>query len=435
MWLPAVADTEWMTEVFSRNAVLLGLMDGVSSARMLDARLSHPHEPESRLCSGWATYELTTGETTSTVPILLYVKAFPAGASTAAWQQHCAAVPYTAARHLPTLDLIVWQFPEDPGLPALPALVDPVVAVRHLPPVLGTALAGSGFGPGGLGVEVVRYQPETNATLRYDVDLGAASDAPGVFAKHLAGGDVAATARRHCELWSLTARTPGLRIAAPLAADLQRGVLWTRALAGQPMVSALQPERLRAAAYDVALVLASLHDCGVVVAEQVCVEDALTEARKKSDKLAWAHPPIARLVCELATAAQVWRAGVHIKTDRTLHGDFHVGQLIDEPDGAYLVDLDSMVRGPAEMDLAEFVVDLSLRDVPEPVVKEIVPLLLDEYESHAGRSLDPALLRTFADAEFVNRCYRHLRRHAPGWSTALEHDLAQHDKLASLLPT
>ena len=98
-----------------------------------------------------------------------------------------------------------------------------------------------------------------------------------------------------------------------------------------------------------------------------------------------------------------------------------------------LVDLDSMVHGPPEVDLAEFLVDLALRGLPEGVTQEVAQQLLSSYSSASGTEIDAALLDTCADAEFLNRCYRHLRRHTPGWQSALETALGRHAEMRSLL--
>ena len=99
-----------------------------------------------------------------------------------------------------------------------------------------------------------------------------------------------------------------------------------------------------------------------------------------------------------------------------------------------LVDLDSMVDGPPEVDLAEFLVDLALRDLPERRHARGRPALLSSYTAATGAEIDAALLSVCADAEFVNRCYRHLRRHTPGWQPDLEAELARHADVTSLLP-
>ena len=81
-----------------------------------------------------------------------------------------------------------------------------------------------------------------------------------------------------------------------------------------------------------------------------------------------------------------------------------------------LVDLDTMVHGPPEVDLAEFLVELALRGLPRASRRKSRGGLLSSYSSASGIEIDAALLATCADIEFLNRCYRHLRRHSPGWS-------------------
>jgi aminoglycoside phosphotransferase (APT) family kinase protein len=117
----------------------------------------------------------------------------------------------------------------------------------------------------------------------------------------------------------------------------------------------------------------------------------------------------------------------------TLHGDFHLAQLVSSARGPVLVDLDSMMHGPPEVDLAEFLVELALRGLPESVTQEVARGLLSSYSSASGIEIDAALLETCADIEFLNRCYRHLRRHSPGWQSALETALGRHAEMRSLL--
>jgi hypothetical protein len=50
----------------------------------------------------------------------------------------------------------LWVFPDDPGLPGLPAATDDVAVVRHL-----------GVRPGEVTVDPIRYRPRRRAVLRY----------------------------------------------------------------------------------------------------------------------------------------------------------------------------------------------------------------------------------------------------------------------------
>lgn len=431
MWLPDLADVARMTQVLSRHAAALGLPGTVTGVQLLDARLTHPHRPESPRCRAWATYLVTMRDA---APVQLYVKGFPAGgASEAAWQQERVLRPAARTTHLPELDLVVWRFPEDPRLTALPDLVSPLRAVRTLPPVVRDVLGlPEGAEPR---VTVVRYQPEASVTLRLEAGLEAgAPDAPSVFAKHLADGTVADIAARHQALWSTTDPARGLRIAEPLAVDPVRRVLWTRGVAGRPLTETVSPDRLPEATEPLGRLLAALHASSVSTTSRIGVDDLLVEAHKKADKLARAHAPIAALVTELVAAATRRRRDVARERGCTLHGDFHLDQLVSSTAGPALVDLDSLLVGPPEVDLAEFLVDLALRDLPAAVTHEVAQALLSSYTAATAADIDAALLSVCADAEFVNRCYRHLRRHSPGWQGDLEVELARHAAVTSLLP-
>ena len=283
MWVPNLADVAWMTDALSRHAASFGLTGAVTAVQLLDARMTHPHRPESPLCSGWATYVVTTRDSS---PTQLYVKGFSGdGAAEVAWRQDRAATPVRQGRHLPELDLLVWRFPGDPQLATLPALVDPRLATRILPAAVCDVLdLQSGDD---LRTTVVRYQPETSATLRLDVVDR--DGAPTVFAKHLSDGNVGEVAARHHELWSTTDQTGALHLAQPLAADPARGVLWTRGVPGGPL-SEVTPAELPEVTAPLGSLLAALHRSPVEVPGRVTVDGLLAEMRKKAKKLVRAHP-------------------------------------------------------------------------------------------------------------------------------------------------
>jgi hypothetical protein len=409
-----------MSGVLTRHASALGLPGVVAAVRLLEARLTHPHRPESPVCRGWATYVVTTEDAET---VHLYVKGFPGEGDVVL---DGAVGSDRRAIHLPDPGLVVWRFPDDPRLPALPALVDPRRLARILPPRVRDVL-----GPDqDLRVTVVRYQPEASATLRVE---SAAGSGPSVFAKHLPGDAVVDVAARHEMLWAGAGVTSGLLLAEPLGVDPERGVHWTRGVPGEPLTAAVAPARLAEAIAPLGRLLAALHTAPVQVPERLTVDDLLSEMRKKADKIARAHPPTAGLLSELVRAATARRRDVVHERDRCLHGDFHLDQLVASPEGPVLVDLDSMVRGAPEIDLAEFLVDLALRDRPDPVAHDVARGLLASYAAAAGTATDAALLAVCADAEFVNRCYRHLRRHGPGWEAALEAELDRRGVVHSLL--
>ncbi len=424
MWLPDLADAAWVRDVLARHAETLGLVGEVASTQLVDVRLTNPHRPESSRCRGWATYVVALHGGSS---VQLYLKGFPDRAtSEAAWRQDRAARPSGSSDHLAEHDLVVWRFPDDPQLLALPDLLASPLAPRVVPAAVGAALGVRS----GLDVTVVRYQPEASATLRVeDAQVGG----PTAYAKLLGDGSVEAIEARHRALWSMTGPGEPLRVAEPLAADPLRRVLWTRGVPGPTLTEAVPPSELAGASDTTGALLAALHGAVIGPAPSTTVDGLLAEMRKKSGKLTHAHPAVEPVVSDLMSAATRGRGDVARERVCTLHGDFHLDQLVASADGPVLVDLDTMTHGPPEVDLAEFLVDLALRALPEGVAEDVADQLLSSYNAATGTGVDAALLAICADAEFVNRCYRHLRRHTPGWQQGLEAELRRHGDVARLL--
>jgi aminoglycoside phosphotransferase (APT) family kinase protein len=430
MWIPDLADPARMTRLLADHAAALGLPGQVTSAALVDARLTNPHRPDSPRCTGWATYRLTTAAPDGrTCTELWYLTAHPTGTGAAAWDALRAGPAGAAARFLPDLDLVAWPFPHDPSLPGLCALLDP----RSAAPYLDDAA--------GLDVDVVRYQPEASAVVRFAPS--GPTPAAGVYAKLLAPGeaDVARVAAQHDLLWTLTATRPepALRVAEPLGADVRRRLLWTREVLGDRVAATLVPATADRLALRLAALTAELHTSGVAAADTFSLADHVDEARKKVAKMSAAHPAVGdRLAVVLARLegdlAGVGEDGAGLRSV-TVHGDLHVDQLLDTPSGLVLLDLDSVTGGPPELDLAELVVDLVLRPVPWAVTARFVPRLLDGYRAQAPDGPDPDVLRALAGAELVNRLYRHLRHHAPDWRSRLERELGRHADVRALLRT
>src|SRR3954453_13288736 len=420
MWLPHLADGAWVRDVVTQYAERLGLTGEVQDVRLVDVRLSNPHRPESKLCRGWATYVV---ELRGATPVRLYLKGF---ADEAAWLRERASGPPGRCTDLPGLELLVYRFPQDPRLPSLPALVEPSLEPELLPSTVVDLLGGR---PVDVRSTVGRYQPATSATLRLEGGRGG----PAVFAKHLADDGIADIAALQEALWAVGWQEPSLRVAEPLAADPVRRVLWTRGVPGHPLTTAVTTEALPAAAAPGGALLAALHRSGVEPEETVRVDGLVHEMGKKAAKLAVAHPGIAPVVTGLAATAVGRLAKGVRERSCPLHGDFHLDQLVSSPDGPVLVDLDSMVRGAPELDLAEFLVELALRRLPITVADAVARALVSSYVAAGGFRGDAPALELCADAEFVNRCYRHLRRHTRGWQEELEAELSRHDEMQRLL--
>jgi aminoglycoside phosphotransferase (APT) family kinase protein len=110
-------------------------------------------------------------------------------------------------------------------------------------------------------------------------------------------------------------------------------------------------------------------------------------------------------------------------TPRLIYGDFHIGQLLVEGDSICFLDLDSLVIGDPEQDLAEFAVALMFARLPTDRLCAMASALLSAYVGSARWRLSPQRMRWHATVQFVTRLHRYYRELRPGWEAALQHSL------------
>ncbi len=421
MWVPELADTAWVTTVLRSHHQQLGLPAPPTRVEVLDVRISNPHKPASSRCHGWATVRVWSGhgaDRDAAVVLLLagWTDSVPSGAR--------------GGRRVPGLPLLVWRFPADPDLPALRGLVDPDTARQQVP------YERAGLDPDAaydLQVDCVRWQPGASATLRVRLDHRASS--AELYAKVLADRRAPSIEDAQQRLY---ATAPGpLRVAEPLGADEAGAVLWTRAVAGPPLLDRLRtgsPAQTTQAATSVAAALAALHSSALRPGRTTTHAAVAAEAEKKAAKVSRSQPGLSAAAAAAAKAVHASDLGVAVDRGRArpLHGDFHVQQFLDPPSGPVLLDLDEMVHGDPEIDLAEFAVDLCLQDLPADTVRRVLVTLCTTYAA-TGLLLDPGLMRSYAAAEFLNRCYRHLRRPVAGWQQELARELNRFPAVAAVV--
>jgi len=283
------------------------------------------------------------------------------------------------------IGMLLWRLPRDPGLPQLAALLD-----GH--------------------TELVRYRPEERATLRRG----------SRYAKTFHGAEGAELFERFSHFGK---SSEAFEVAAPIGYDAATRTFWQEGVDATALADIVTAQNCTEVMARVAQTLATLHATGPRFGPRRSNAALAAAALKRGVKIGRCMPELdtaARRVAD-AIAADVPPGSDAVQ----IHGDFHLDQLVSSPSGPVLVDLDSMVRGAAEIDLAEFLVDLALRGLPPGVTRDVAGRLLSSYREAAGSDLDGALLGLCADAEFVNRCYRHLRRYGTGWQRRLEAELSR----------
>jgi aminoglycoside phosphotransferase (APT) family kinase protein len=323
------------------------------------------------------------------------------------------------ARLVPELDMIVWNFPDDPRMPQLHQLLDVERAARHFPypslPFAAHAIVE-------IKIALVRYRPEQRCILRYDIDCGPNRGHFVLYAKVFADhtGEQALRRMRHCHD---AADSLGVRIARPLGYSATVRTLWQEELTGTPLIEALDAGECDAPLAAIGHCLARLHATNLPMQTTVTREARLEDARKKSRKLAQMLPEsgvalevvIARGYSDLAVLPRA-HLGV-------IHGDAHLGQFLITAEGALaLFDFDEWSHGDPAQDLADLIVDAQVRRLERAdTYLESIPssraarALLTGYRRDAAWSVTDAEIAWHARVQLINKAYRAAIQQEPRW--------------------
>ena len=287
-------------------------------------------------------YELDVHDTaTGTVGTRqFYGKVFRDGAS-------AQAVHGTPALHLPQLDMLLWAWPADPGLPQLPYLLDPHQTRRW-------------WGEPAHEVSAVRYEPEQRATLRY-TRITRGAESRHLFAKTFSDDRGEAVHRRFAHFRDL-ARHDRLapQVAQPLGYCAETHAFWQEPAIGTPLLRALASTRAPSLPRRLAHAIAAVHAAPRSLAGPEPHDNAhwLTEVRRRRQKIARVAPELADRVARIADAIEHAAGQLPPNPLTLIHGDCHPDQVWLEGERIVLFDFDEFTLGDPMEDLAEFVTRL-----------------------------------------------------------------------------
>jgi len=288
---------------------------------------------------------------------------FEPGASTARFEKYRSGawVPPRFGPpllHLERMDMILWSFPNDRHLPALPLLTDR----RRLRNEIMPGLVERHFGPDwsivSLASALASYVHERRCSVRVEMKLR--SSAGGVWAWRIFGktaGDdsdssLSEAASRYWQ--SRDGIDVGVHMPAPLGAWPNRRIVWQEAVAGTPLAEGrrgkLDEDDFRRAGAAVA----GLHGCALDGARDAGLDGALDRLRARAETIAtWPayRSRVTPIVDQLLAAA----SDLDRETRVAAHGDLHGRNILVEGQEIALIDLDEAISGPPARDLGHFV--------------------------------------------------------------------------------
>ena len=403
-------DTIAMGEVWRQHMpVLRGAPFEFSACNVQYARCRTYLNPsswhKSFLC---VSYEFDTApELNTSHKPMLYGRAYLQGRSHDAFM---ALIRSDGARHVAELDMIVWNFPDDPHLPQLRELLDVTRAAQYFPYA---SLPFTANDIVNIKIEVVRYRPEQRCILRYDVGYGHDGERYILYAKTFADDNGAQVFTRIQRCHAI-ASVLGVRIARPLGYSAMVRALWQDELNGTPPTAALEAGDFAMPMAVIGHCLARLHAADLPMHAIVTREARLTDVTKKSRKLAQMFPELADDLGAIIARARAELPQLPPAQKAVIHGDVHFGQFLITADGALaLFDFDEWTGGDPTQDLADLIVDphVSQFERDKTEINRVLPAaisraLLDSYRTHSAWTITDATIIWHARNQLINKAYR-----------------------------
>jgi hypothetical protein len=301
-----------------------------------------------------------------------------------------------APEWLREIDMLLWRFPHDPGLPQLGALHDDRT-------------------------DLIRYRPEERATLRRGSH----------YAKTFHGMDGAELCERFLVLHRNSGEPGAFEVAPPIGYDAVTRTFWQHGVEAPALAELITEDTCAPLMAQVAHGLARLHGAEPRSGPGRGSAELAAASLKRAAKIGRCMPRLGRQAQGIAEAiaghvpAAAGEAGVQI------HGDFHMDQLRVRDDRLVLFDLDELAIGDPLEDLASFVVKCPLRDAR--LARQACAALIDAYARCRPALFDAARLGWHLSVQWLHKASRAYVWQRPGWRTAAEEALAQAEQPGSVL--
>jgi aminoglycoside phosphotransferase len=334
----------------------------------------------------------------------------------------------TPALHLPELDMLLWPWPYDPGLPQLPQLLDPLKFSDCLP-----ACCTAGKQSVTL-VETLRYEPERRATLRYTLSGDAAPAPRVVYGKTFSDEHASVLHERFAYFWRLAQRDAGAPcVAEPLGFDTATRTLWQAAASGQTLMTLADTAEAACAFRAVGRALTHLHQAPLDTPSQRPLSHWLDELQRRQVKLMRAVPELGPRVAAIAEGLAQAARELPDAPQTLIHGDFHPDQVWIDAGRVVLFDFDEFALGNPMEDLAEFIVKLEQAELSASRCAAAVAALIAGYRSAAPWHFEARGLLWHRAMQSLLQASRAFIYQRPGWRDELALRLARTEERLALV--
>ena len=323
--------------------------------------------------------------------------------------------------HVPEMDMVVWAFPNDSKLAALPNILDAnQLRCELLPPVVEAAV-GRQWTILDLASDVVQYIPEDTCTVRVQISLARPATAERrelvVYGKIYKEGRGAETYALMTQLWDGAARRAGrLRLARPLAYDHWRHILWQAKLPGTALLEDdLSSPHALSVLGKAAAAVAALHQANVSPPRMIGVSDLSARLSQMKQLLPEVRPSCRDLLDPLVDLLTVQTQQLGDQPTAVLHGDLRLRHLLVDGDEVGLIDVDTLCQGSPWQDLGSFSAAIlykgMLANLSDAVIEKSLTTFWVEYTRRVPWPMSRAALDWHTAVALINeRAFRSVTR-------------------------
>jgi aminoglycoside phosphotransferase (APT) family kinase protein len=316
-----------------------------------------------------AGYKLKLGDTAGETEQRVYAGIYTTDEAKARYEKALSrssfATPYFApVTHIPAFNMVVWAFPNERKLTALPMMLDSAqLREKSLPGVV-RARWGDGWEMVDVSHSIGNYFPEHSCCVGVALTLNrVASNTPlhwEIIGKTRYDDDGAETGRQMAALWRNAHADVGY--ARPLGYQPQHRLLWQERVPGVTLHSLLVTGQAdHAVLARVARAVAALHGTRLACDRRVLLHDILDKLISAQAAVISARPDCAASLRAVAAKLVDSAKSLQPHFDGTWHGDLHSHNILVSPTQIYLVDMDRLAIGPPLADLGSFLAELIYR--------------------------------------------------------------------------
>jgi len=362
---------------------------------------------------------------------------FESGGSTPRYTnaQHLPLIPPYCGKaliHIPEFEMVIWSFPNDRKLGALPQLTNPGLLQEQLLPELIVQLFGQGWTIIRATTEVMNYVPRYSCTVKVMIQMRnrelAEKQSLIVYGKTYVDQKSGenAYAVMH-ELWKTDARTSGkFRMAQPAWYDPTHHIFWQFAVPGATLLQYdMKSPHFAKLLGKTGETIAAFHTLPMTGAGHRKLSDRVSRLQQSNLALSHLKPHVIQLFQHIITLLieQVEELGDQPET--TLHGDLHFKNFIVDGTSVAMIDLDEIGRGSPFHDVGSCVSFLLYQGLEAGLsdsrIEELVKVFVQGYRKRVIWEVPEPVLRWYVVAALIDeRVSRCLKKAKPGTVEQIE---------------